>query len=243
MGRRRRVVRHELEKHLCITRPDLADPASVIVSGPVLVDGRIVTNPRSLVSHDASIVVRAPTVLRGETKLRAALAAFDVSVAGRTALDLGAAAGGFTRALLHAGARRVYAVDVGHGQLLGSLRQDPRVATLEATNAASLDRRHVPEVVDLITVDLSYLAVAAVVRQLGGVVLAADADLIALVKPMFELGLASPPHEPTVLLRALERAAGGVEAAGWRVVTHMTSPVLGGRGAIEVLLHARRGER
>jgi 23S rRNA (cytidine1920-2'-O)/16S rRNA (cytidine1409-2'-O)-methyltransferase len=117
------------------------------------------------------------------------------------------------------------------------------VVTLEATNAASLDRRHVPDVVDLVIVDLSYLAVAAVVGQLGGVALADDAELIALVKPMFELGLASAPHEPAVLLRALERAARGVEAAGWRVVAEMTSPVLGGRGAIELLLHARRGGR
>src|SRR5262245_6043114 len=228
MGRRRRTARRELEKHLRITRPDLADPGSAIVSGLVRVEGRIVTNPRSLVAHDASIVVRAPIVLRGETKLRTALAAFDVGVAGRTALDLGAAAGGFTRALLTAGARRVYAVDVGHGQLLGSLRQDPRVVTLEATNAARLDRRHVPEVVDLVTVDLSYLAVAAVIAQLGGIVLASDADLIALVKPMFELGLASAPQEQAVLRRALERAARGVEAAGWGVGAQVRWPVVGG---------------
>jgi 23S rRNA (cytidine1920-2'-O)/16S rRNA (cytidine1409-2'-O)-methyltransferase len=243
MGRRRRTPRRELEKHLRITRPDLTDPLSAIVSGLVRVDRRIVTNPRSLVPHDASIVVRAPIVLRGELKLRAALAAFDVGVAGRTALDLGAAAGGFTRALLNAGAHRVYAVDVGHGQLLGSLRQDPRVVTLEATNAAYLDRRRVPDVVDLVTVDLSYLAVAAVVSQLGGIVLAADADLIALVKPMFELGLASAPHDPDVLRRARERAARGAEGAGWHVVAQMKSPVLGRRGAIELLLHARRAAR
>jgi 23S rRNA (cytidine1920-2'-O)/16S rRNA (cytidine1409-2'-O)-methyltransferase len=107
MGRRRRVARRALEKHLRITRPDLTDPVSAVVSGLIRVDGRIVTNPRSLVLHDASIVVRAPIVLRGELKLRAALAAFDVAVARRTALDLGAAAGGFTRALLNAGACRV----------------------------------------------------------------------------------------------------------------------------------------
>jgi hypothetical protein len=104
MGRRRRTTRRELEKHLRIMRPDLADPVLAIVSGLVRVEGRIVTNPRSLVAHDASIVVRAPIVLRGETKLRTALAAFDVGVVGRTALDLGAAPGGFTRALLTAGA-------------------------------------------------------------------------------------------------------------------------------------------
>jgi 23S rRNA (cytidine1920-2'-O)/16S rRNA (cytidine1409-2'-O)-methyltransferase len=107
MGRIRRAPRMELARLLRIARPDLADPAAAIAAGLVLIDGRIVTNPRSFVPRDAAIVVRTPRALRGEAKLRAALAAFDVHVAGRTALDLGASAGGFTRVLLEAGARRV----------------------------------------------------------------------------------------------------------------------------------------
>ena len=240
MGARRRAARRELEKHLRQVRPDLTDPVVAIVSGQVLVDGRIVTNPRSLVRIDAAIVVRSSVPLRGEAKLRAALTAFDVGVAGRVALDLGAAAGGFTRVLLASGARRVYAVDAGHGQLLGSLRQDPRVVNLEATNLAALGRALVPDTVGVVTMDLSYVAIATAIGQLGGVALDADADLVALVKPMFELRLPQAPDDQASLERALVRAIDGVEAAGWRVVAHVPSPVRGSRGAAELLLHARR---
>jgi len=172
--------------------------------------------------------------------LRAALAGFGVDVNARVCLDLGAAAGGFTRVLLEAGATCVYAVDVGFGQLLGSLRQDPRVRNLEATNVSKLDTRLVPDAIEVVTIDVSYLALAAAVAQLGGIVLSDDADLVGLVKPMFELRLPSAPSDPRVVQLAIERAATGIEAAGWRVIASMPSPVLGGRGAVEALLHARR---
>jgi 23S rRNA (cytidine1920-2'-O)/16S rRNA (cytidine1409-2'-O)-methyltransferase len=178
--------------------------------------------------------------LRGEAKLRAALDGFDVRAAGRICLDLGAAAGGFTRVLLEAGAMRVYAVDAGFGQLLGSLRQDPRVVNLEATNVAALDTRLIPDSIELVTVDVSYLALAAAVAQLDRIALAHDADLIGLVKPMFELRLATAPSDAISVDAATERAASGIAAAGWRVIGTMPSPVLGGRGAVEALLHARR---
>jgi 23S rRNA (cytidine1920-2'-O)/16S rRNA (cytidine1409-2'-O)-methyltransferase len=124
----------------------------------VLVDGRPIDNPRSLVRVGARITLRVEAPLRGEAKLRAALAAFGVSPAGRVALDLGAAAGGFTRVLLQAGASRVYAVDAGYGQLLGSLRQDQRVVVLERVNLGDLDTSCVPEAIELFTIDLSYLS-------------------------------------------------------------------------------------
>jgi 23S rRNA (cytidine1920-2'-O)/16S rRNA (cytidine1409-2'-O)-methyltransferase len=178
--------------------------------------------------------------LRGEAKLHAALAGFDVRVAGRVCLDLGAAAGGFTRVLLEAGAARVYAVDAGFGQLLGSLRQDPRVVNLEATNVAALDGRLVPDAIEVVTIDVSYLALAAAVAQLDRISIAPDADLIGLVKPMFELRLANAPSDPMIVDAATERAAAGMVAAGWEVMGTMPSPVLGGRGAVEALVHARR---
>src|SRR3712207_2459095 len=106
----------------------------MLVDGRVLVDGFPVRNPRSLVNARARVELVARERLRGEVKLGRALALLHVDVRGRVALDVGAAAGGFTKALLAAGARRVYAVDTGHGQLLGSLRQDPRVVNLERTN-------------------------------------------------------------------------------------------------------------
>src|SRR5262249_26203955 len=156
------------------------------------------------VRSDAAIVLWGPKLLRGETKLRAALAGLDVRVAGRVGLDLGAAAGGFTRALLAAGVRRGYAVDARPGQLLGPLRQDVRVVNLEGVNVGSLDRRLVPDTIDLVTMDLSYLAVAAAVRQLDRVVLASEAELLALVKPMFELRLDHAPSDARAVRDALE---------------------------------------
>jgi 23S rRNA (cytidine1920-2'-O)/16S rRNA (cytidine1409-2'-O)-methyltransferase len=161
-------------------------------------------------------------------------------VRGRICLDLGAAAGGFTRVLLEGGAARVYAVDAGFGQLRGSLRQDPRVLNLEATNVSKLDTRLVPEPIDVVTIDVSYLALAAAVAQLGGIILADGADLVGLVKPMFELRLPTAPTDQTIVEAAIERAAIGIAAAGWQVLGSMPSPVLGGRGAVEALMHARR---
>ena len=189
-------------------------------------------------SAEATLTTRAP--LRGEAKLHAALSGFDVRVIGRVCLDLGAAAGGFTRVLLEAGASRVYAVDAGFGQLLGSLRQDPRVVNLEATNVAALDRRLVPDPIEVVTIDVSYLALAAAVVQLDRITIASGADLIGLVKPMFELRLATAPSDPLIVEAATERAAAGIVAAGWEVMGAIPSPVLGGRGAVEALVHARR---
>src|SRR5436305_6437993 len=149
-----------LARELARQRPDLADPEGVIAGGLVLVDGRPVANPASRVRPGCSLVVREDAGLRGEAKLRPALEQIGVSVEERVALDAGAAACGFTRVLLERGAARIYAVNAGHGQLLGSLRQDPRVVNLEGTNLGALDRSLVPEPVAVVTLDLSYLALA-----------------------------------------------------------------------------------
>ena len=240
MGRKDRRPLRALASELRRAHPELADPEMLIREGGVLVDGRVISNPASLVRAGSSIALRRETPLRGELKLRAALARFELCMGSRVALDLGAAAGGFTRALLAAGAARVYAVDAGYGQLLGSLRRDPRVVVLERTNLAALDRTLVPEAIEVITIDLSYLAVADAVPQLETMWIADGADLIALVKPMFELGLASPPTRPGQLDAAVERATAGLEACGWHMLGSITSPVTGARGAVELLVHARR---
>ena len=221
-------------------RPELDDPEGAIRAGLVLVDGRFVTNPASQVRAGAAITVRARTPLRGSTKLAAALDAFAVDPAGRVVLDAGAAAGGFTTVLLERAAARVYAVDAGHGQLVGSLRQNPRVVNLEATNIADLDRRRVPDQVELLTLDLSYLALAdAVVQLTERVDLAPGADLVGLVKPMFELRLPTAPTDRETVDRAVRQAVAGIEAAGWLVVAATESPVEGARGAREAWIHAK----
>ena len=178
--------------------------------------------------------------LHGREKLSFALERFDVDVRDRVALDCGASTGGFTQALLEAGAARVYAVDAGFGQLRGSLRADPRVVVLERTNVGQLDERLVPEAVDVVTVDLSYLAIALAAPQLAGLRLSPAAEVVALVKPMYELGLEHPPRLRTDRRRAVAAAEVGLRSAGWTPLGSIRSPVPGARGAIEHLVHARR---
>jgi 23S rRNA (cytidine1920-2'-O)/16S rRNA (cytidine1409-2'-O)-methyltransferase len=222
--------------------PEIQDPEQEILRGAIVVDGRIMTNPASLIREGASIGIRSEPTLRGEAKLQAALAAFPVVIRDRIALDVGASAGGFTRVLLQAGASRVYAVDVGHGQLLGSLRQDARVVNLEATNIAELDHANVPDAISVVTMDVSYLALSVAVPQLARVRLARDAEAVALVKPQFELGLAEPPSDPERLAQAVAKAQAGFETSGWTVEGAIESPIRGARGALEYLMHARRKE-
>jgi 23S rRNA (cytidine1920-2'-O)/16S rRNA (cytidine1409-2'-O)-methyltransferase len=231
-----RTLRQELER----LRPDLDDFDEAIASGRVLVNGLPGTNPKTQVAPGTSIVIREPKVFRGLTKLRGAVEAFEIDARGRVALDAGASAGGFVQALLEAGARKVYAVEVGYGQLLGSLRQDARVVNLERTNIGQLDREIVPDAIEVISLDLGFLALATGVPQLNQLELAPGADLLALVKPTAELGLPAPPRDEASIREAVERAGAAVGAAGWEVLGAVESPIRGSRGAIEWFLHGRR---
>ncbi len=171
--------------------------------------------------------------LHGVEKLTFALERFGVDVRGRVAFDCGASTGGFTRALLDAGAARVYAVDAGYGQLLGSLRQDERVVNLERTNLAEA---RVDEPVDVVTLDLSYLSLADALPQLRY-----GAELVALVKPMFELHLAKLPDDQEAgLAESFALVTSAMTSTGWDVVDSCASPVLGRNGALEGFVHARR---
>jgi 23S rRNA (cytidine1920-2'-O)/16S rRNA (cytidine1409-2'-O)-methyltransferase len=193
-----------------------------------------------LCPRHGTIAVTKQRPLQGTLKLRAALARFEVATRGCIAIDIGASTGGFTTALLEAGAQRVYAIDAGFGQLLGSLRQDTRVVNLERINLGALEKTTVSESFDLVTIDISYLALADAVPQLEVVSFASGAVLIGLVKPMYELGLSRPPTDGSVLEEAVGRAASGIELASWTIRGRMQSPVRGGRGAIEFLLYAQR---
>ena len=219
--------------------PDLDEPARLIGEGAVVVDGAAATNPRMCVRADAAVRVQRPRPLRGTIKLGCALRAFGVCPAGAVALDLGAAAGGFTQALLDAGAARVYAVDAGAGQLRGSLRANPKVINLERTNLADLDRRLIPEPAELVTMDLSYLAVAGAIGQVDRRLLAPGAQLIALVKPTFELHAATLADQPRQVRAAVRAAARALADHGWQVLGQQPSPILGAKGAVEVFLHAQ----
>ena len=223
--------------------PDLDEPARLIGEGVVVDDGAPAANPRTRVRADAAIRIQRSRPLRGTIKLAYALRAFDVRPAGVVALDLGAAAGGFTQALLDAGVARVYAIDVGTGQLRSSLRMDPRVINLERTNLAQLDRQLIPEPAELVTMDLSYLAVADTIGQIDQRLLAPGAQLIALIKPTFELHAATLADQPQQVTAAVQAATHVLAGHGWQVLGEQPSPILGSKGAVETFLHARSGSR
>jgi 23S rRNA (cytidine1920-2'-O)/16S rRNA (cytidine1409-2'-O)-methyltransferase len=238
-SRRARFV--ALASLLARRRPEV-DPVA-IAAGRVLVDGRVLTNPHARVRLDAALRVLPEQRLRGDRKLAVALDDMAVAVAGRIAADIGAGAGGFTTALLARGATRVYAVDAGTGQLLGRLRQDARVVNLEGHNLAHLDRTIVPDEVDVITVDLSYLALADAVPQLEALIIHPRADLIALVKPTFELRRAKLAASSADVARAVALASAAIDRGPWVVADHYDALPTGQHGAREAFVHARRSAR
>jgi 23S rRNA (cytidine1920-2'-O)/16S rRNA (cytidine1409-2'-O)-methyltransferase len=221
--------------------PQVTNALERLQQNQIKVGGVLITNPRSMVNRDAPLQVEERE-LRGTTKLRGALTHFGVDVSGRISLDVGACTGGFTTALLEAGAARVYAVDAGAGQLAERLRRDARVVNLEQTNLGSLNTLLIPEVIQFVTLDLSYLSLSDAAPQLESLLLADGARMLALVKPMFELGLHSAPQDDAVLSEALRVACDGLTASNWRIEGTMRSIITGRGGAIEFFVLARRAQ-
>ena len=234
-----------------------AEARAAIAAGTVLVGGAPADKAGRLVGADEAVVLLgpgSPYVSRGGQKLAAALAHFGVAAEGRRALDVGASTGGFTDCLLQHGAVRVYAVDVGHGQLDPSLRADPRVCVLERVNARTLDlatlRRADPafEPCPLVVTDVSFISLRAVVPALAGEAADPGADLVLLVKPQFEVGRAAASRgkgvvrDPVLWREALEGVASALVAAGTGIMDVMASPLTGAAGNVEFLVHARRGD-
>jgi 23S rRNA (cytidine1920-2'-O)/16S rRNA (cytidine1409-2'-O)-methyltransferase len=223
-----------------------SEARTAIQAGTVLVAGRPVLKAAALVGAHEPIVLSAPGrpfVSRGGEKLAAALARFDVSVAGRVCLDAGASTGGFTDCLLAHGASRVIAVDVGYGQLDWRLREDPRVTVLERTNVRDLRPEDLPAPPEVETADLSFISLRLAVPVLARCA-APGADVVLLVKPQFEVGRLEVGRGGVVTDAAgWERAIGSVIAScrdhGLAPLDAMTSPLLGPAGNVEFLLHAR----
>jgi 23S rRNA (cytidine1920-2'-O)/16S rRNA (cytidine1409-2'-O)-methyltransferase len=159
-----------------------------VLAGDVSVGSRIAAKPSELLDAGTAVEVkpRRKYVGRGALKLESALDYFHVDVRGRTVLDIGASTGGFTDCMLQRGARKVYAVDVGYGQLDWKLRNDPRVVVLERLNARFLTREHVPELVDLCVIDVSFISLTLILPNAFNLVKEAGA-ILALIKPQFEL--------------------------------------------------------
>jgi 23S rRNA (cytidine1920-2'-O)/16S rRNA (cytidine1409-2'-O)-methyltransferase len=214
---------------------------ALVMAGQVLVDGQVALKPGMRVSADADVAIkeRLPYVSRGGVKLAAALDAFHMDVSGAVCADVGASTGGFTDCLLQRGAARVYAVDVGYGQLAWTLRHDKRVVVMERTNARYLES--LPELVRVVTVDASFISLRlllpAVVRWL-----APQADVVALVKPQFEAGRGQVPRggvvrDPAVHRQVLEKVADYAAAHRLAVQGLIRSPISGPAGNVEFLMH------
>jgi len=231
--------------------PSRARAQDLIRRGLVDLAGLPEMRPAAPVPAGAAIVVRdgdaARFVSRGAIKLQAALDHFRFPVAGMVALDVGASTGGFTEVLLARGAQRVYAVDVGHGQLHASLAADARVVALERCDARRLDRAQIPEPVGAVTADVSFISLTKVLPA-PLTLTCPGAWLVALIKPQFEAGRAAVGKRGIVRdvadrQRAVELVRGWLAAQpGWRVLDVIPSPITGGSGNVEFLLGAMRDD-
>jgi 23S rRNA (cytidine1920-2'-O)/16S rRNA (cytidine1409-2'-O)-methyltransferase len=202
--------------------------------------------PGDLLAPDVPISVAQPDpfVSRGGLKLSAALDAFEVDPTGRIALDVGASTGGFTDVLLQRGATRVYALDVGRGQLAEALRRDPRVVSMERTNARRLTAASLPEPVGIATIDVSFISLAIILGPVAST-LAPGGQVVALVKPQFEAGRGRTDHgvvrDPAIHREVLERIVGAAVAAGLGARAVIASPITGPAGNREFLVHLAAG--
>jgi 23S rRNA (cytidine1920-2'-O)/16S rRNA (cytidine1409-2'-O)-methyltransferase len=226
--------------------PSRARAQAAIAAGLVRADGALVRKPSDALAHDAEIEASAahPWASRGGLKLVAALDAFALDPSGLACLDVGASTGGFADVLLARGARRVVAVDVGHGQFDPRLKADPRVASHEGLDARRLTEEQIGEPPQAIVCDVSFISQHLVLPHVLGLA-ASPAWLVSLVKPQFEVGRArlikGLVKDPAALAEACETVRACVEALGWTSLGVIPSPVTGGDGAREFLYAARHG--
>jgi 23S rRNA (cytidine1920-2'-O)/16S rRNA (cytidine1409-2'-O)-methyltransferase len=217
------------------------------MAGAVFSGERKLAKAGEMLAEDAAVEVRGkdhPWVSRGGIKLDHGLTHFRFDVTGAVALDVGSSTGGFTDVLLNRGAANVYAVDVGTNQLAWKLRQDPRVIVHEQTNARTLDGSIIPEPVDMVVCDASFISLSKVLES--PLKLAkAGAKLVALIKPQFEagreeVGRGGVVRDPAVHERVCAEAKAWVESQGWAVLGITPSPITGPEGNVEFLLGAEK---
>ena len=221
---------------------------ALIMAGRVLVDDQPVDKAGTQVDQEASIRLKGediPYVSRGGLKLARALEAFQVTAAGRTALDVGASTGGFTDCLLQEGARKVFAVDVGYGQLAWTLRDDQRIINLERTNIRHLTPDQLDEIPDLAVIDASFISLEKVLPSTTALI-KPGSDIIALIKPQFEVGKGQVGkggvvRDPDQHAQVIEKIKLVAAQAGCQVVQLCESPILGTKGNREFLIHLRTG--
>ena len=243
MNTRKRADRALVERGLATSR---ARAQAAIEAGLVSADGVRVEKASQPVSPDAELraTPAQPYVSRGGLKLQAALERFAIDPQGKVCLDVGASTGGFSEVLIACGARTVYAVDVGHDQLHPSLHGRRGIVSLEGTDARALDRRLVPEPVELLVADLSFISLKLALPATFALC-APAAELVVLVKPQFEAGrvhlkkgIVRDAEMRKAVCAEIERF---IAASDWRVMGSMPSPIAGGDGNHEFLIGARRG--
>lgn len=224
-----------------------AKAQAAIMAGLVFSNEKRLDKPGTPVAEDLALEVRGqphPWVSRGGLKLAHAIEAFGIDVAGKIAIDVGASTGGFTDVLLTKGAAKVYAVDVGHGQLAWKLRNDPRVIVLEKTNARHLSAAEIPEAPDIVVCDASFIGLETVLP--AALALAKPgAVVVALIKPQFEVGKdrvgkGGVVREPELHAEVRARIAQWLPRIGWTVFGEDESPIQGPEGNREFLIAARK---
>ena len=245
---RQRLDQLVVERGLAESR---ATAQALILAGSVRVgegDGaRSDLKAGDLVAADSqlSLAEREPYVSRGGHKLAAALDAFAIDPAGLVCLDVGASTGGFTDVLLQRGAARVYAVDVGRGQLAESLRRDERVVSMERTNARGLTAATLPEPVDIAVIDVSFISLALILESVATTLRGRASPVIGLVKPQFEAGRGRTDRgvvrDPAVHREVLERVVQTASGFGLAARALVASPILGPEGNREFLVHWQQG--
>ena len=247
MARKMRADQLLVERGLAESR---ARAQALILAGLAYVGDRKIAKAGDQLPADAAITLKGrdhPWVSRGGIKLAHALHQWGWDVADAVAIDVGASTGGFTDVLLSKGAARIYAVDSGTNQLAWKLRQDPRVIVLEQTNARYLTSEQVPEPVDLVVCDASFIGLSKVLAAPLALT-KDDARLVALIKPQFEagpqeVGKGGVVRDPLVHQRVCQEVRDWVESIGWNVVDLIESPITGPEGNIEFLIGAERNAR
>jgi len=222
--------------------PSRHQAQSAIMAGEVRIDGRVAAKASDSVQdgHEITVAPRSRYVGRGGIKLEGALAHFQVSCSGKVALDIGASTGGFTDCLLQHGTVKVFAVDVGHGQLAWKIRDDPRVITVEKTNARHLSQVEIPEPVDICVIDVSFISLTLILPK-AFELLTPDGVILALIKPQFELaradvGRGGIVRSPELHEKAQQKVAGFAENMGARVRGLVPSSITGTDGNQEFFI-------
>ena len=222
---------------------------AVIMAGEVYVNNQKEDKAGSMFEETAKIEVRGntlPYVSRGGLKLEKAMTHFQVTLKDKVCLDVGASTGGFTDCMLQNGAKKVYSIDVGHGQLAWKLRNDPRVVCMEKTNIRYVLPEHVGEAADFASIDVSFISLTKVLLPVRDL-LRDDGEIVCLIKPQFEagrekVGKKGVVRDPQVHLEVIEKVAAYAQSIGFSVCGLEFSPIKGPEGNIEYLLHLKKDE-